>query len=76
MTGTLQFSLPEDREDFCAAMHAGQLVDIITTFDNWLRSRTKYATGAEPAGEVDALQRARDELWQIISDSGAREVLP
>ena len=76
MTGTLQFSLPEDREDFAAAMHAGQLVDIITTLDNWLRSKTKYADGTDEPAATAAYEKARDELWQIIRDSGASEVLP
>jgi len=76
MTGTLQFSLPENKEEFAAALHAMDLVDVLTTFNNWLRSKTKYAPDGQHPEATEAYEKAREELWQIIRDSGAAEVMP
>lgn len=42
MKATLEFNLPEDKEDFDFATKGINYYAALTEFDNWLRSEYKY----------------------------------
>ena len=57
---TLEFNLPEDREELNHALNAGAYISALQDIDNYLRGRLKYEELDEPVRE--ALQAARDYL--------------
>lgn len=42
MKAILEFNLPEDREQYNIAFHAGDLYSTLYDFDQWLRHLEKY----------------------------------
>jgi hypothetical protein len=65
MKATLEFNLPEDKEDFDFATNGINYYSALTEFDNWLRSEYKY-NGNEPMFE------AREKLQQFINDNNIK----
>lgn len=66
MEATLRFNLPEDNEEFLSASKGGHYLSAIHALDDYLRGRIKYEELTEPVQE--ALQAARDRLWQEVND--------
>ena len=62
MKATLEFNLPEDREDFNYATNGFNYYMALVEMDQWLRSEYKY-NGKEEMYEV------REKLRQIILDN-------
>jgi hypothetical protein len=62
----LSFDLPEDQQEFDNAVKGGHYLGVIEEFDNYLRGRLKYEELTEEVHE--ALQKARDKLWEIRND--------
>lgn len=59
---TLQFDLPDEREDFELAVNGSKLQAILSEFDNWLRGKIKYELKEE-------WQEVRDQLWELANDN-------
>lgn len=69
MKVTLEFTLPEEREEMEQAVKGHEYAAALVELDNNLRSLIKYNT--ELADDyVAGLQRARDILHQSIADHG------
>lgn len=66
--GTLEFPLPEEREEHDTAVHAMDWKMVVLDMDNFLRGKLKYGHGYESVDE--ALEKARDELRGFIHDRG------
>lgn len=62
MKATLEFNLPEDKEDFDFATNGINYYSALTEFDNWLRSEYKY-NGKEEMYAV------REKLNYIINEN-------
>ena len=62
MKATLEFNLPEDREDFNHATNAVNYYMALVEMDEWLRSEYKY-NGKEDMYEV------RNKLREIIFEN-------
>ena len=62
MKATLEFNLPEDREDFNYANNGFNYYMALVEMDEWLRSEYKY-NGKEELYEV------REKLRQIIFEN-------
>ena len=58
MKATLEFSLPEEREEFDCACRGGELRGQVQNFDNWLRDQIKH--------HDKPLQDVRDTLHKIV----------
>ncbi len=68
MKATLEFNLPEEREEFDQATRAAALFVAVFEFDQSLRSRSKNGPEADtPADERDEI---RAMLWDILSARG------
>ena len=65
MKATLEFNLPEDKEDFDFATKGINYYSALYEFDNWLRSEYKY-NGNEPMFEV------RKKLNEFINDNNIK----
>jgi hypothetical protein len=65
MKATLEFNLPEDKEDFDFATNAVNYYSALCEFDQWLRSEYKY-NGNEAMVEV------REKLNEIINENNIR----
>ena len=65
MKATLEFNLPEDKENFDFATNGINYYSALVEFDNWLRSEYKY-NGNEPMFEV------RKKLNEFINDNNIK----
>lgn len=66
----LEFDLnePEDVVAHKRAVKALDLISVLWDMDQYLRSQTKYAPDSMPEEVYDALQTARDKLYEIKSE--------
>jgi len=65
MKATLEFNLPEDKEDFDFATNGINYYSALVEFDQWLRSEYKY-NGNEPMFEV------RKKLNEFINENNVK----
>lgn len=67
MKAKLIFDLsdPVDRINFEHANNAGNLVNALYDFDQWLRAQCKYENK-----ETITIDEARDKLREFVSDNG------
>ena len=65
MKATLEFNLPEDKEEFDFATNAVNYYSALCEFDQWLRSEYKY-NGNEAMVEV------REKLNEIINENNIK----
>jgi hypothetical protein len=65
MKATLEFNLPEDRDDFNYATNGFNYYIALVEMDEWLRTQYKY-NGKEEMYEV------RNKLREIISDNNVK----
>jgi len=68
MKATLEFNLPEERIEHLQAVHAGALVAVIDSMDEFLRNAWKYGHKYKTADE--ALAKTREHLREQMIDSG------
>jgi len=68
MKATLEFELPEEKEDFEMASNAYKYRMALTDFDNYLRAKLKYE---ELPNEsiYEALSEARQKLNEICEEN-------
>ena len=70
MTATLRYALPEEQEEFIAALQGQKARGVLEELDTWLRGELKYADPPEARAAV--LQEARDKLRELIEEAGGR----
>lgn len=59
---TLEFNLPEDKEDFMYATEGVNYMLVLYNLDQYLRGRTKYADESQPDLVTQTYQEIRDKL--------------
>lgn len=64
---TITFNLPEETSEYKMHMKAGDYHSLIWEFTNFLRNKTKYATGEE--GPI-SWEDVRTEWWRQCQDEG------
>jgi len=62
MTATLHFTLPEDKQEFDMACHAGEAYSTLQHLGEVVRSHLKY-------GEPEKDREKLEELWREIADA-------
>ena len=65
MKATLEFNLPEDKEDFDYANNGFNYFMVLTEFDQWLRSEYKY-------NEKEEMYEVRQKLNEIINENNVK----
>ena len=65
MKATLEFNLPEDREDFNYATNGFNYYMALVEMDEWLRSEYKYNDNEE-------MYEVRNKLREIISENNVK----
>jgi len=68
MKAILEFNLPEDQVDFEMAVHGSDYKHVLWNIDQHLRAQLKYNEKLTQEAH-DALQEARDKLYQLASES-------
>jgi len=68
MKVTLEFELPDEQSDFDSAMNGYKWELAVWDMNQYLRSVTKYAPDETSAEVVEALDKARDKLFNILND--------
>jgi hypothetical protein len=64
---TLSFLLPDEAEEFSAALQGGRARLVLWLFDQYLRNRVKHEE-LEPAVH-DAIEQARAELHSMLAEN-------
>jgi hypothetical protein len=67
MKATLEFDLPEDREEHTNAVNGTAWKCLVFDFDQTLRSWLKHG---QPGDKAAGLQAARDSLRETIQEAG------
>jgi CRISPR/Cas system CSM-associated protein Csm5 (group 7 of RAMP superfamily) len=69
MKAILEFNLdePEDRSDHLRAVKSLNIVSVIWEFDMYLRSQLKYNDENLTNEAYEALDKAREKLYEIMS---------
>ena len=70
MKATLEFNLPEDKQDFDFATQGSNWWSVCWEMDQWLRGNTKHAPDSMSDDEYKAYERCRDKLRELIDNSG------
>jgi len=68
MKAILEFDLPDDQSDFESAVNGYKWQLAVWDMNHYLRSVTKYAPDETSAEVVEALDKARDELFDILKN--------
>ena len=68
MKAILEFNLPDDQSDFESAVNGYKWQLAVWDMNQYLRSVTKYAPDETSAEVVEALDKARDKLFNILND--------
>lgn len=69
-TATLQFDLPEEFEEFSAAVTGSTWKHVCWELDQHLRGQVKYADDKTPEAVTDALQSVREFLRETVISNG------
>ena len=62
----LEFSLPEDQDDFDFANNGGRYYSILFELDQYFRNKVKYAPDDVHQEYTNAMDEARKELWSLL----------
>ena len=64
----LEFNLYEERYDFEQAVNAGKYRSVLWDLDQFLRSKTKYASDDATEEQLAAYYSLRDELHKLMEE--------
>ena len=72
MKATLEFNLPEDKQDFDLATKASNWWQVCWEMDRWLRAECKYTLSDDAYSEdkYNAYQEARRQLSMLMQQNG------
>lgn len=70
---TIQFNLPEEQEEFRAAVKAQKYKSALCTLDQELRQVVKY--GSEEDNRDMTPDKVRARLWEILGENDADDIL-
>ena len=70
MKAKLIFNLPEDQPEFNFATQGSDWFFVAWKMDQWLRGNIKHAPDSMSDDEYKAYERCREELREIINNSG------
>ena len=68
MKAILEFNLPEEREHFEDASNGWKWSHAMWQLDQYLRTKTKYASDSDSPEAINALYVAREELHRILNE--------
>ena len=68
MKATLEFNLPEDRDDFALATNASKMWSVLWELDQDLRAKVKYAPDDSNEDKLEAYQEIREKLRELMRD--------
>ena len=66
MKATLKFDLPEDDRKFRMAINSNSMNTVLREMDEWLRSKTKYTSDSTSQDTIDAYERSKERLHQLL----------
>jgi hypothetical protein len=66
MKATLKFNFPKDDHEFRMATTGNSMHTVLREMDVWLRSKTKYAPDSTSQDTIDAYERSRERLYQLL----------
>lgn len=70
MKAILKFNLPEEQPEFNFATQGSDWWNVCWQMDQWLRGNIKHAPDSMSDDEYKAYERCREELREIINNSG------
>ena len=70
MKAILKFDLPEEQPEFNFATQGSDWWNVCWRMDQWLRGNIRHAPDSMSDDELEAYERCREELREIINNSG------
>lgn len=70
---TLQFNLPEEQEEFRAAVKGSKYQAALSALDRELRNLVKH--GSEESQRAMTPDRFRARIWEILAENDAEDIL-
>lgn len=68
MKATLEFNLPEDRDDFALATNASKMWSVLWELDQDLRAKVKYAPDDSNEDKLEAYREVREKLREFMRE--------
>jgi hypothetical protein len=68
MKATFEFNLPRELHEYDDHRRGPTFKAVLCDFHNWLRNQLKHETHTQDG--YDALDKARDQFWEILNDHG------
>ena len=65
---TIEYTLPEEQEEFETANNASKYYSVIWDLDQYLRNFVKYPSDREDPILTDTMAKVRDELWRLMKE--------
>ena len=65
---TIEFNLPDEQYDFEQTVNAGKYRTVLWDLDQFLRSKTKYASDDATEEQIAAYYELRDELHKLMEE--------
>jgi hypothetical protein len=65
----LEFNLPEDNQEFLLATKGIKFWDVLWSFDQYLREKTKYQSDNMSQETYDALEDSREKLRELMAEN-------
>jgi hypothetical protein len=65
---TIEFNLPDEQYEFEQAVNAGKYRTVLWDLDQFLRSKTKYASDDATEEQLAAYYALRDELHKLMEE--------
>ena len=72
MLGKLEFTLPEEEQQFELASKASKLYAILWDFDQYIRGEIKYNAESLPESTLKKLEEIRDKFNNLCEDNAIR----
>ncbi len=57
-----------DKDDFLCMAHGDDFLLTLWDMDQWLRGKIKYNYDEFTSEQVEALQKAREQLWELLDE--------
>ena len=68
MKAVLKFNLPEDQNEFEFAIEGNKWWGVVWDMEQWLRSKTKYASDDMSDDTYKAFEECREQLREFIDE--------
>jgi len=67
---TLEFTLPEEKDEFETAVSASKAYSCLWELKNWMRNELKYNSDKYTEEGIKIVEKVEEKFFEIINESG------